>query len=299
MGRFLSDFATDSVVRSDKNAFVTAAGDRSGARTPTEGRQVVGAMAPYHVVALPRIARGPSGRGPGRDGVDHLAHADLDALGGQRGDRLVGGAAGHDVVEEAHVRVDVEGEAVHRPATREAHADGRDLAGVLALGIDPDPGEAIEPAGAGQAQVGQRVDHHLLDAVDVRRGVGHASAPLARHRQDRIADELARPVEGDVSATVGAHQIGTDLGRRRQQVAEVGPHAERVDGRVLEQQQPVVGTIETRSRPGREQPLLQRMRVGVGHRAQPAHAQRGGHASSAAQSRVSRICLTSRRKAAA
>ena len=59
--------------------------------------------------------------------------------------------------------------------------------------------------------------------------------------EDRVADELAGAVVGDVAAAVGLHQLGADLGRRHEQVAQVGPHAERVDVRVLEQQQVVVG----------------------------------------------------------
>ena len=40
---------------------------------------------------------------------------------------------------------------------------GRDLPRVLAVGVDPDAGVAAEAAAAGQAEVGQRVDEHLLD----------------------------------------------------------------------------------------------------------------------------------------
>ena len=82
----------------------------------------------------------------------------------------------------------------------------------------------------------------LLDRAHVGDGVGHAAAPLAGHGEDRVADELAGPVVGDVAAPVGAHQLGAD--RRRvgtSTLAEVGPGAERVDVRVLEQQQVVVG----------------------------------------------------------
>ncbi len=49
------------------------------------------------------------------------------------------------------------------------------------VGVDPHAGMAVERAGAGQAQVGEGVDHQLLDGVDVGDRVGHpAAAPLAR-----------------------------------------------------------------------------------------------------------------------
>ena len=64
-----------------------------------------------------------------------------------------------------------------------------------------------------QPEVGQRVDHQLLDRAHVGDGVGHAAPALARHRQDRVADELAGAVVGDVAAAVGATSSApTDAG---------------------------------------------------------------------------------------
>ena len=76
----------------------------------------------------------PHRRGVTGDDVDDVSRSvDVDALLGQRRDRLVGDATGHDVVAQvAHVGRDVEGEAVHRPAVRQAHADRADLARVAA-----------------------------------------------------------------------------------------------------------------------------------------------------------------------
>ena len=90
--------------------------DRPRCRRRLTAETVVGRVAPHHVVALD----GP--RPPALDGRGATtasttsAMVDVDALGGQRGDALVGDAAGHDVVELGQVGVDVEGEAVHRPA---------------------------------------------------------------------------------------------------------------------------------------------------------------------------------------
>ena len=177
------------------------------------------------------------------------------------------------------------------------------LRGRSAVGIDPHAGVAGAAAGAGQAEVGERVDESCSTRAHVGDGVGHAAAPLAGHGEDRVADELAGPVVGDVAAPVGRAPA-----RRRptpaatSTLAEVGPDAERVDVRVLEQQQLVV------ARRSVEQAVLERVRVAV---AAPCPAtgraavapwrppRSPAHASSASQSRVSMISLTSRMNAAA
>ena len=46
-------------------------------------------------------------------------------------------------------------------------------------------------------------------AADVRDDVALARPPLGE-RDDRVADELARSVVGDVPAAVGPHEVGTD-----------------------------------------------------------------------------------------
>ena len=68
---------------------------------------------------------------------------------------------------------------------------------------------------------------------------------------------------GDVTTPVGAGQLGTNCTRRHQQVAEVGPDAQGVDGWVLEEQQVVVGALL-------EQAALQVERLAVRNPAQPA-----------------------------
>ena len=68
---------------------------------------------------------------------------------------------------------------------------------------------------------------------------------------------------GDVAAAVGLDQVGAHARRVDEHVAQIGARAERVDVRVLEQQQVVVARGE--------QPVLQRQRVAVAHRAEPAH----------------------------
>ena len=60
----------------------------------------------------------------------------------------------------------------------------------------------------------------LLDRC--ARGCGRAE-PCFGHRQDRVADELARAVVGDVAAAVDGDEVGADRGRVTAQVGgEVG-----------------------------------------------------------------------------
>src|SRR3712207_7112287 len=53
---------------------------------------------------------------------------------------------------------------------------------------DPDAGIAGQHAGF-QAQLGQRVDHELLDRADVGHRVRLAAATLAVHGEDRVRSE--------------------------------------------------------------------------------------------------------------
>ena len=141
----------------------------------------------------------------------------------------------------ARSEVDVERDAVQGAAAARAdphrpHADGGDLPRVGPVGVDPDAGVLVHAAGAGQPEVGQRVDHHPLQAMHVpgaRRGV-------VGHGDDRVGHQLARPVVGDVAPAVGALERRTDERRVDQHVALVGMGPERVGVRVLEEQEVVV-----------------------------------------------------------
>ena len=123
------------------------------------------------------------------------------------------------------------------------------MAHSLRRAVDPHARVAGEAAGAGQAEVGAHVDHQLLDAVDVGgRGAGRVGPG-----QDRVADELARPVVGDVAAPVGADQGRAEVVGVGEDVVERPPQAEGEDVRVLEEEQVGVGG-----------PLEQRPLEGVG-----------------------------------
>ena len=52
---------------------------------------------------------------------------------------------------------------MHRPTTGQPHTNGRDLAGVVGFGVDPDARELAQPAGVRQPELGECVDDELLD----------------------------------------------------------------------------------------------------------------------------------------
>ena len=183
---------------------------------------------------------------------------------------------------------------MHRAAPAHPHADGGDLAGVGAVGPDPDARVAVEPADVAEPQVAAHVDDDVLDRADV--GDRPREAPRAASQvQQRVADQLAGTVEGDVAATVGVFEFGADLLGRGQQVLGAGVGPERVDGMVFEQQQVVVGAVG-------EQAPLQGEGVAVPDAAEPADAERlparhVASAPSAGQSAAQSVCSsTSRRR---
>ena len=241
--------------------------------------------------------------------------------GGHRRDTGVGDPARHDVVEHREIGIDVEREPVHGAIACDADADRGDL-----VAAHPDPAPAIDPL-ARDPELTERVDERGLDAAHVR---DHVAPARRRRRQlaDRVAHELARTVERDVAAPVGRHERGPDGRRIHQHVRRVGPLAQRVRRRMLEEQQ-VVGVAPTVDR------ALQRQRLVVGRRARataraassrgpsrpeaersgaeprrsepPSNSRteherrrrRGGHASSASQSWVSMMPATACRNDAA
>ena len=167
---------------------------RARALAPREGRQVVRAVPPGHVLALD-IAPPPQASAALAETTSTTCpHRDVKALGLQRGDRLAHDAARDDVAEHREVGRDVEGEAVHGAAPAQPDADGRHLPRVVAVGVEPHAGIVAQAAGAGQAEVGEGVDEHLLDGAHVGHGVGQAAArpALGRQGQDRDSRRAAR-----------------------------------------------------------------------------------------------------------
>ncbi len=151
-----------------------------------------------------------------------------------------------------------------RPAAgaQRPHADGGDFAGGRAAGIDPDARVLLDRRRSGQADVGQGLDHDLLQPVHVRR----SRRRVVGYGHDRVGDQLARPVVGDVAAAVGPREHGPDAGGFDQDMAHVGVRAEGVGGRVLQHQQVVVVRLT-------RQGVLEHVGLVVGDRPERADAE--------------------------
>ena len=87
------------------------------------------------------------------------------------------------------------------------------LRGLRPTGVDPHAGILGRAGRRLTPNVGERVDDHLFDVADVAGGV-----ELVGHVEDRVADELARTVVGDVATATHRHQLGADVGGLATQV---------------------------------------------------------------------------------
>src|ERR671910_3147024 len=173
-----------------------------------------------------------AGKVPGKLVLD-LVHLHATAeLSRQGGHALVRDAARDHLVEPAQIGVHVQSQAVGRHAAPHPHTDGRQLA----LTADPDPRMSRQPR-AGHAEPLGRRDDRLLEDSDIA-----AEVERVVELDDRVRDQLARTVEGDVAAAVDAHELRADLAQplgRGQQVGVRAAAAVRVPREVLEQQQPI------------------------------------------------------------
>src|SRR5262249_12687034 len=108
----------------------------------------------------------------------------------------------HDLVVRAHVRVAVESEAVHRHTAYDTDANGGHLAlDPRRVGRQPDAAAAVDTNGV-HAQLGAHIHQHLFDATDIRDDVDWPTFARARQRQNRVPDQLARAVPGDLATPV-------------------------------------------------------------------------------------------------
>src|SRR6185437_15466908 len=105
-------------------------------------------------------------------------------------------AAWNYEIEVAEVCGDIECKTVRRDPAAKVHAQGGELFFALRR-IDPDA-MAAENAARGETVVGGREDHHLFELLDVPADV----ALVLREVENRIADDLAGAVVGDVAAAV-------------------------------------------------------------------------------------------------
>ncbi len=184
----------------------------------------------------------------------------MDAFLGERCDRLVTDAAGHDVLAQvAHVGVHVERKTVHGATMGQPHADGADLARVGVTDAHPHPGVLAEATDIGETELVQRCDHQSLQRAHVVAGTQRVG-----HVDDRVADELARPVIRDIATALHRHELGADRSGIDLHIrVQMGARAVREHVRVLEQQQMIV-------RPVREHRMLQRQRLAIRHSPQPS-----------------------------
>ena len=206
-------------------------------------RQVVGTLTPRHVLTLggavcPAHCSEPS------DDIDHISHRRIDAFFEQRRNRAIGDAARNDVLTQvAHIGTHVEPESVHAATSRDANANGTNLAGIRTVGVDPHTWILGEASGIGHTQLAERVDNELLDIAHMRHRVGRASsAPVLRvQRQHRVAHQLTGAVIGDITAAVHGQQFGANRGGVYQHVGQyIGPRTVGKHMAVLEQQQVVL-----------------------------------------------------------
>ena len=136
---------------------------------------------------------------------------------------------------QLEVDVAVDGEAVHRDAAADPDADRGDLA----LGADRSSARSHTPLRPGtravvtpKSRAGR--DQRLLDAADVVDDLD-----VVGQRDDRVADQLAGAVEGDLAAAVDVDDRGATGVERP--LVRLGALAAGEDRRVLEQQHGVVG----------------------------------------------------------
>src|SRR6185437_12821623 len=112
----------------------------------------------------------------------------------QAGDAVLADAAGHNAGEVRQVRIDVQADAVKRHAAPHAHADRCDLV-FLCAAHHPDADAAFPPL-ARHIERGESPDQPFLEPAHEAAHVA-AAPPEVQHD---IADALARPVIGELSA---------------------------------------------------------------------------------------------------
>ena len=136
----------------------------------------------------------------------------------------------------------------------------------------------MKPAGPFEPEVTDRIDHKLLDRVDMCR---HGAQPH-RDVEDRVTDELTGAVVGDVPATIGVNELGPDRLRIHEDVLGDRADAKCVHVWVLEEEQVLSPAHSV-------QGVLQDMGVPVTDAPEPADVQLPARSaqSSASQSRDS------------
>ena len=220
-------------------------------------------MSPHHVGAI-EFAGVPSACGASRDCVDNILHRGIDALSPKRGHRLIGNAARHQPLEPVVVDIDIEREAMKRAAALDAHTDRGDLAGLWRVGVKPDAGVPVISRRFGKPEVSQRLDQKVLDRRNKLRGVGKPTAAPG-HVKNRISDELARCMHGDIATAVDFTDNGIDSGRIDQDIGRITTATEGEHRWVFQEQQVIAAAAL--------QLQLQRVGLVVGNATEPSNTE--------------------------
>ena len=116
---------------------------------------------------------------------------------------------------------------MHRDAFGDPDADGRDLlAGAAVRAGQPHAGTSVDPCPA-YAELGEHLDQHALEPAHVGDHVDGIGEP-----HDRVADQLAGTVPGDLAAAVDVDDRSAVGGA----LVRFGAFARRVHGRVLQKE---------------------------------------------------------------
>ncbi len=167
----------------------------------------------------------------------------------EAGDLAVGDAARDDPIEVAKIGGDVESEAVRRDALRDMDADGGDFFLLnAASGNRPDagsPGDAL----CHHAEVAAGTDEDFFEQTNIihwtKMGTFFAGQ-IAAQIDDRVADELARAMVGDIAASIDLVQFDAALLQklvRGEDVGTAGIAAESEDWGVFKQEEGVADEI--------------------------------------------------------
>src|SRR3954470_10912969 len=150
---------------------------------------------------MSKLARHFPAENPGESGNDrlfYLIHWHVPAEQPlHRRHPAVGDSTGHDQPESRQVGAHVQGEAMARHPARNPDPDCGELV-FATRGTGPDAGQALDPS-RGDAEGGDGTDQDVLEVADIAMDI----AAIRLEIDDGVADELPRPVVGDVPAAPG------------------------------------------------------------------------------------------------
>ncbi len=151
----------------------------------------------------------------------------------------IGDAAGNDKVEETQVGCDVVGKAVRSDPAADVHADSRKFFFPrISHGLHPDAGFAGNAVGP-NAEISGGTHQGLFECADIPVDI----AADALEIENRVADDLAGAVIGDVTTTIGFAQLDTHLAKDvfgREKIFLAGVAAEGNDVGMLAEEEYVV-----------------------------------------------------------